>query len=96
MAQSEVEDLLKAANDASAQVRALWLAYIALGGASAPAFRSVRTASARASLSQFGPGHLLKPGIGQGVGALTSFKVSALCMALMPGRRRMVFIANSA
>jgi len=29
--QSEVEDLLKAANDASAQVRALWLAYIALG-----------------------------------------------------------------
>jgi len=31
MVQSEVEDLLKAANDASAQVRALWLAYIALG-----------------------------------------------------------------
>jgi hypothetical protein len=36
------------------------------------------------------------PGIGQGIGALTSFNVSALCIALMPGRRRIVVIANSA
>jgi len=34
--------------------------------------------------------------MGQGVSALTSFNVKALCIALMPGRRRMVVIANSA
>jgi len=36
------------------------------------------------------------PGIGHGAGVLTSFNVSALCIALMPGSRRMVVIANSA
>ena len=35
-------------------------------------------------------------GKGQDVGAFTSFRVKVDCMALMPGSRRIVFMAKSA
>lgn len=41
-------------------------------------------------------GAQLGPGIGQGAGAFTSLSVKVVCMALMPGSRRIVVMANSA